>query len=158
MKNHYLFGATDIAELPEQRSEHQFNSNAVRLTKTLGTLAGLDRIGLHIVRLEPGRESTELHSHDNDEEFIYIISGTGTATIGDQSYPIGAGDLMAFPIQSPAHTMCNTGGEDLIYLMGGERNPSDVVHYPRKQRSMVKSAGQRYYTDWASQHPLEPKP
>ena len=158
MKTPYLFRTTDIAALPEQRSEHQFNANAVRLTKTLGSLAGLSRIGLHMVRLEPDRESTELHSHDNDEEFIYIVSGTGTATIGHETYEVSAGDLMAFPLQSPPHALHNTGAEDLIYLMGGERNSADVVHYPRQQRTMVKTAGQRYYTDWAHQIPLEPKP
>ena len=157
MTKRHLFSAADIAALPEDRSVHQFNDNAVRLSKTLGTLAGLERIGLHLVRLEPGRASTELHSHDNDEEFIYIISGTGTATIGDQTHPIAAGDVMAFPCQSPTHEMHNTGQEDLVYLMGGERNPADVVHYPRLQRSMVKTAGRRYFSLWEDQTPLPEK-
>ena len=49
------------------------------MTRTLGTLSGLTQIGLHIVRLEKGRESTEYHYHDADEEFLYVISGRGVA-------------------------------------------------------------------------------
>ncbi len=64
---------------------------------------------------------------------------------------------MAFPCGSPPHKLHNPNVEDLVYLMGGERNTSDVVHYPRLQRSMVKTAGQRYWSDWSHQHELPKK-
>ena len=147
----YFFSAKAIAALPEQRNVHQFNDNAVRITRTLGTLAGLTQIGLHIVRLEKDRDSTEYHYHDADEEFLYVISGRGFAVIGDERHDVGPGDVMAFPHGSPPHTLSNPFEEDLVYLMGGERNSSDVVHYPNLKRSMVKSAGRRHWTDWSNQ-------
>lgn len=153
----HLFRATDIAALEETASTHQFNDNAVRHVKTLTALAGLTRIGLHIVRLEQGKESTEHHSHDNDEEFLIVLAGRGQATIGDEVSDIEAGDVMAFPCGSPAHSLSNPYAEDLVYIMGGEKNANDVVHYPRQRRSMVKSAGKRYWTNWADQNDLPPK-
>ena len=153
-----LLTAADIEALEEVSQRHQFNDNAERLTRNLGDRAGLGRIGVHLVRLEPGRESTQHHFHDADEEFIYVLSGRGVAHIGDARYDVGPGDFMGFPTPSPAHSLENPYQEDLLYLMGGERNALDVVHYPRIKRSMVKSHGRRYWADWPDLHELPPKP
>lgn len=144
----YLFPRADIEKMSETLVQHQFNDNAMRHTKTLSTLAGLSRIGLHVVRVEPGRDSTTHHSHEADEEFIYIVSGVGTARIEDEYFSVGSGDIMAFPAPGPAHSLHNSGPTDLVYLVGGERNLPDVVHYPDKQRSMVKTAGRRAWSAW----------
>jgi len=153
----YLFTVADQASLPESSSVHQFNDNAVREIRTLTELAGLQRIGMHVARLEKGHDSTELHSHDNDEEFLVILQGSGIATIGEETFAVSAGDIMAFPCGSPPHKLHNPHNEDLVYVMGGESNANDVVHYPRLQRSMVKSAGKRYWSDWDNQTALPNK-
>ncbi len=152
MKGH--LSAADIDQLEEVRRQHQFNDNAVRLTRTLGVKVGLARIGVHLIRLESGRDSTQFHYHDNDEEFVYIVSGHGIADIGDESFEVGPGDFMGFPAPSPAHSLHNPHEEDLVYLMGGERNAADVVHYPRIQRSMIKSYGRKRWVDWDHLHEL----
>jgi uncharacterized cupin superfamily protein len=149
---HSLLTAAAIDAIAPIRRVHQFNSNAVRLTRTLGELAGLQRIGVHIVRLEPGRESTQYHYHDADEEFLYVLDGRAIAEIGDERFEVGPGDFMGFAVPSPPHTLVNTFDEDLVYLMAGERNPNDVVHYPRIRRSMIKGPGVRRWVDWADLH------
>ena len=148
MTQRYLMKAKDIEAMPEQERQHQFNDNAIRLTRTLGTEVGLQRLGLHLVRLQTGRDSTEVHYHDADEEFLYILSGRGIASVGDASFDVQAGDFMGFPAPSPAHSLHNPHEEDLVYLMGGERNVVDIVHYPRIARSMIKSHGRRLSVDW----------
>ncbi len=144
-----------IEQMPERRHVHQFNANAVRLTRTLGSLAGLERIGVHVVRLTTGHDSTQHHYHDSDEEFLYILEGRGVARIGDAEHAVAAGDFMGFPAPSPPHSLHNPYPEDLVYLMGGERNPADVVHYPDITRSMIKSHGRRAWVDWQNLHDLE---
>jgi uncharacterized cupin superfamily protein len=144
----HLLRAADTAAAEERRHQHQFNDNAVRLTRTLGTSTGLERIGVHLVRLPPGRDSTQHHCHDADEEFLYVISGRGIAHIGDDSFEVGPGDFMGFPAPSPAHSLTNPFDEDLVYLMGGERNAVDAVHYPRIRRTMLKAHGRRQWVDW----------
>lgn len=151
-----LFTAADIAALPERPHRHQFNDNAVRHTRSIGELAGLERIGLHLIRLEPGRDSTQHHYHDADEEFLYVLSGRGLAHIGEESFEVAAGDFMGFPAPSPAHSLSNPFGEDLVYLVGGERNPVDAVHYPRIRRSMLKAHGHKRWVDWDDLHDVEP--
>ena len=113
----HLFRLADHTELPEVSSTHQFNENAVRHVRTLTQLAGLERTGLHIARLTKGCESTEHHTHTHDEEFLVVLSGRGKAVIGDECFDIQAGDLMAFPAGSPAHSMSNPFDDDLVYAI-----------------------------------------
>ena len=54
-----------------------------------------------------------------------------------------------FPCPSPGHGLHNDSSGDLVYLVGGESNPADVVHYPRIRRTMIKSHGRRSWVDWA---------
>ena len=149
-----LLKAEDIDAMVPQRRQHQFNENAVRLTRTLSSAVGMERIGIHLVRLAPGRDSTEFHYHDADEEFLFVLEGRGIAEIGDEQLEVGPGDFMGFTAPSKPHAMRNPFDEDLVYLMGGERNASDVVHYPRIKRSMMKSAGRRAWVDWDDLHDL----
>ena len=144
----HLVRSGDPSAAPERRHQHQFNDNAVRITRTLGVPTGLERIGVHLVRLPAGRDSTEHHYHDADEEFLYVISGRGIARIGDDVLEVGPGDFMGFPAPSPAHSLHNPYDEDLVYLMGGERNAVDAVHYPRLRRTMLKAYGRRSWVEW----------
>ena len=148
----HLLRRTDIEALPERRHVHQFNPNAVRMTRSISELLGLTRVGVHLIRLEPGRDSTQFHSHDRDEEFVYVLSGRGVADIGDARHEVGPGDFMAFPERSAPHSLSNPFAEDLVYLVGGERNPLDVVHYPRIARSMIKSDGRKRWMAWEDIH------
>lgn len=141
-----LLDAASIRALPERRHVHQFNDNAVRMTRSLGDALGLQRLGVHLVRLEEGRDSTTYHWHEQDEEFLYILAGRGIAEIDGAVHAVGSGDFMAFPAGSPPHMLRNPYPEDLVYLMAGERNALDVVHYPREARTLFKYHGKRHAT------------
>ena len=125
----YVLKADEIAGLSENRNVHQFNENAIRNTKSLGDLVGLTSVGFHLVRVEPGDETTQHHNHECSDEFIYILSGCGTLSLGNEDIEIGAGDFAGFPMNGPAHSMKNTGKEDLVYLMGGGRPDIDICNY-----------------------------
>jgi uncharacterized cupin superfamily protein len=142
-KPHPLLRAVDIAEMEPDIRTHQFNPNAVRHTRSLGDLLGLETLGVHLVRVEPGRESTQFHSHHVDEEFLYILSGRGVAEIGDESFEVGPGDFMGFTAHSLPHTLTNPYQEDLTYLMGGNRSNIDVCDYPRIRRRMYRIDGKK---------------
>lgn len=146
--------AAEIAAWPERRHQHQFNDNAIRMTRSLGLAAGLGRLGVHLVRLEPGRESTQHHWHDADEEFVYVLAGRAIAHIGEQRCEVGPGDFMGFTAPSPAHSLANPFHEDLLYLVGGECNAVDLVHYPRIARTLIKSHGSRRWVEWRDIHEL----
>ena len=47
----------------------------------LSRLTGLKHSGVNLARIAPGKESFVYHSHQREEEWLYILSGTGTAEI-----------------------------------------------------------------------------
>ncbi len=152
MMKHPLLKAATINNLPENVQVHQFNEKAVRHTRSLGDLLGLSRSGIHLVRVEPGFETTQFHFHHHDEEFIYILSGRGIAEIGDEQFEIGPGDFMAFVQGSFPHAMRNPFDTDLTYLMGGNRNDIDICDYPRINRRMYRVNGVKTFVNLDDVH------
>lgn len=150
----HLLTAAMIDQMKENRHVHQFNDNAVRMTKSLGDSLGLEKLGLHLVRLECGRESTQYHCHQHDEEFVYILSGRGIAEIGEVTREVSVGDFMGFISGSLPHCMSNPFEEDLLYLMGGTRLAVDICDYPRIKRRMYRINGEKEYVDWENLHRL----
>jgi uncharacterized cupin superfamily protein len=123
-----LLRAADLAALAERRHVHQFDDDAVRHTRSPGDVLGLQRLGLHLVRLEPGRVSTTFHYHEQDEEFLLILEGRGIAEIGEHETGVGPGDLMAFPANSPGHRLRNpfdAHGRTLFKAHGARRAALD---------------------------------
>lgn len=131
-----LLTAAAIAALPGQTKVHALNPNAVRNSQSLGDAVGLAHMGVHLVTIQPGRDSTEYHRHWYEEEFLYVLSGQGTAEIDGQLHPVAAGDFMGFGRNSPAHGLSNTGTEPLVCLVGGQRLEQDVCDYPRQGKRL----------------------
>jgi uncharacterized cupin superfamily protein len=77
-----LLGAIVINHMREEKFVHFLNPGAVRYTRSLGDACGLSTLGVHLVRLKSFDESTEYHFHHQDEEWVYILSGSGIAEIG----------------------------------------------------------------------------
>lgn len=51
-----------------------------------------------ILQSLPDQASTGLHYHLKADEFFYVVSGIGTATLGDVDYPIEGGDVIFIPV------------------------------------------------------------
>lgn len=144
---HPLITAETIAVMGEQVFVHPLNAKAVRHTRALATTVGCIHLGVHMVRLTPGYDSTEHHRHRGEEEFIYILSGKGVATIGTETFEVKPGDFMGFPPDSPAHSMRNPFAEDLVYLMGGTNLDYDICEYPNQGKRMYRVGDRCDYED-----------
>ncbi|MEJ7600833.1 MAG: cupin domain-containing protein [Kofleriaceae bacterium] len=97
----------------------------------LAEAAGGHQLGCSFVELPPGAAAWPFHCHYANEEAIYVLSGTGTARIGDARIAIAAGDYLALPAgQGTAHQTINTGTEPLRYLCCSTMVPTDVIGYP----------------------------
>ncbi|MGB1328967.1 MAG: hypothetical protein ACPG6Q_02010 [Candidatus Puniceispirillaceae bacterium] len=62
--------------------------------KPLGDIAGLIKLGFHLIEVLIGSASCALHQHICEEECDYILEGTGTARIGDKVLEVEAGVLL----------------------------------------------------------------
>lgn len=149
MHRHPLMTAAAIAALPESTFVHPLNPKAIRHSKSLGDAVGFEHIGIHLVRVEPGHDSTQYHRHQAEEEFIYILSGRGLAEIGDETVEVGPGDFMGFAAGGLAHSLSNPFTEDLVYLVGGMRLEFDICDYPKVNTRMYRRGDQRDYVDLA---------
>jgi len=138
-----LHRQTDIAEMPWARHVHQHNPKAVRYTKSLSDAAGLSTLGASLVTLKPGDYSTEFHTHLEDEEFLFILSGHGEARIGTDYETVGPGDFMGFKKQSAPHSLYNPYEEDLVYFVAGTRPEIDICDYPDLDLRQYRIHGDR---------------
>ncbi|MEZ5825801.1 MAG: cupin domain-containing protein [Geminicoccaceae bacterium] len=126
------------------RKAHFLNGDAVRVNKSLGDLTGLSGIGFHIIEVEPGHVTTEYHVHHFEDECVYILSGTGTAEIGEEEHAVKAGDFLGYRKGGLAHAIRNTGSETLRCIVAGERLAHDVGDYPRLKKRIFRNAGMEW--------------
>lgn len=99
------------------------------MNKSLRDLTGLSGIGFHIIEIQPGYESTELHQHYYEDECLYILEGEAEATIGDRTYPVKAGDFIGYRAGGEAHTLKNNSDSILKCIVVGQRLEHDVADY-----------------------------
>ena len=122
----------------EQAFAHPLNPNSEVRGISLSELAGMTRVGIHIVSIAPGKEAFIYHKHTTEEEFVYILSGRGIAEIDEEEFEVGPGDFMGFSTPSVAHHLRNPFEEKLVYLMGGERKDVEIADFPRVGKRIVR--------------------
>lgn len=147
-QRHPLLRAADIEAIPEEERVHALDPTSVRHTRSLGDAVGLSTIGVHLVRLTPGKTSSVHHYHHHDEEWIYILSGRGVTEIGDDKFEVGPGDFMGFVAGSLPHSLTNPNPADLVYLVSGNRPPFDICDYPRIRKRRYRINGKNDYVSW----------
>ncbi len=130
--------AADIAAHSQEFS-HPWNPNSRMHGTQLARSVGLKRAGVNFIRVPAGRESYVYHSHQHEEEWIYVLSGRAIALIDGDEFEVAAGDFIGFPAPSVAHLMRNPGPEDLVYLSGGEHREFDIADFPNLGKRMVRN-------------------
>ena len=60
------------------------------------------------VSYDPGAKAKPAHAHDNGEETIFVISGTGKVKVGNEVFDLEPHSLVLFP-QGVPHMVWNTG-------------------------------------------------
>lgn len=150
-----LVRSASIATAQSSHS-HPWNPRSELHGTHMSELVGLQRTGVSLVRLPPGKESFVYHLHHFEEEWLYILSGTGVAEIDGGEYDVGPGDFMGFPTPSVAHHLRNTGDYELVYLMGGENREFEVADFPRLNKRMVRLGGDVQIYDLDAGRPMAP--
>ena len=150
-----FLSAKAIAQMAGQRKPHFLNASAVRHDKSLGDAVGLRNIGVHLIAVQPGHHSTELHHHLVGEECVYVLSGHGLALIGEAVQTIEPGDFIGYPLNGIAHAMQATGDEPLVCLVMGERVDHEVTDYPRAKKRLYRNHGELNLVDYSNIQRIE---
>ena len=128
-------------------------------TSTLSKLAGGKRLNVNLDVVPPGSHSTKYHAHTAQEEFFFIVSGSGVVRTPDGELPVCAGSFMAKPAGLEyAHTFRNTGDAPLEILDIATVEESDVTYYPDEDVYLLRGrdggasfSGADATTDWTSE-------
>ncbi|MBE9139192.1 cupin domain-containing protein [Nodosilinea sp. LEGE 07088] len=142
-----LLKASEINSMDAFEFHHPLNPNSEVYLRFLGRAVGLKRIGVTIACIPPGKESFIYHAHQNEEEWVYILSGQGIAEIGDMEYEVEPGDFMGFGLPQQPHHLRNPFSEELVYLMGGEAGRLDVGVFPRLGKRVIRDNESAYIVD-----------
>lgn len=103
----------------------------------LGDQTGMRRVLTNLIRLPPGKESFIAHAHAVEEEFIFILEGSGQVTLDGVGHDVGPGDFIGFPTDGVVHGLRNTDTVDLLYLTAGERARVEVAEMPTIGKTAV---------------------
>jgi len=103
-----------------------------RLRLALGEAAGLTQFGVNLLRLPPGRWSSQRHWHSDEDEFVWVISGEVVLVTDSGEQVLRAGECAAFPAgEANGHHIQNRSAAEAVLLEVGSRRPAtDVVEYP----------------------------
>ena len=86
---------------------HPLVENAEVSLVPLSRLAGLMRAGVNLVEIPPGRQAFAHHRHHVEEEWVYVLSGTATVRLDDETHELAAGGFEAFIPGGAAHSISN---------------------------------------------------
>lgn len=137
-----------------------WKDNAGLTTLELGRSAGSQRLYANVDIVPAGAYSTKYHSHTQQEEFFYILSGEGTLRTNEGENQVKTGDFFAKPAgEGIAHTFYNSGTEPLRILDVGTQDAEDTCYYPDEKMYLHKMNGTRQiYSETALDSEWQPAP
>jgi uncharacterized cupin superfamily protein len=113
-----------------------------RSRRRLGDHFGLTNFGINLTELAPGSVSALVHHHTRQDEFIYILSGAPTLVLGDEEYPLRAGDCCGFKCGTGlGHQLANRTGSPVVFLEVGDRTAGDYAAYPKDDLMFTQIEG-----------------
>ena len=104
---------------------------AGRIKRPLGDIFGLKNFGVNLTRLHPGSMSALRHSHEKQDEFVYILEGRPTLITDAGRTALRPGMCAGFQAGTgDGHHLVNETAEDVVYLEIGDRTPGESASYP----------------------------
>jgi len=113
--------------------------------RKLGDAAGLTQFGVNLVRLPPGKWSSQRHWHTDEDEFVWMLEGEVVCVDDDGDLVLRPGDCVGWRAGAAnGHCLQNRSDRDAVYLEVGSRRPqTDACDYP--DIDMVARPGEAFY-------------
>jgi uncharacterized cupin superfamily protein len=101
-----------------------------RQVRALGDALGLTHIGVNLVHLLPGKESSMRHWHTHEDEFVYVLEGELMLRTDAGEQLLRAGMCAGFGAgSSDGHQLINRGALTAAFLVVSNRDPQDTAYY-----------------------------
>jgi len=122
----------EVAHVPERVGAGYpppFNAQCEgRIRQRLGVAGGIGDFGVNLMRLPPGKWSSQRHWHSHEDEFVYVIDGELRLVEDTGETLLRAGDCAAFPKNSGnGHHLINRSDTVATYLEIGSRHGDDLT-------------------------------
>ena len=112
------------------------NPQARRINRSLGDLTGF---GFHLIEVNPGDDTTELHKHYHGDECVYVLEGEAQTTLGQDVVNLGRGDFVGYRAGGLPHKLTNSGTSVLKCIVVGQRLDHDVADYPDLNKRLYRN-------------------
>ena len=97
----------------------------------VGDAAGLTQFGVNRVVLPPQARTALRHWHENEDEFVIVMSGEVVLREEDGETVLRAGDCAGFKAGvENGHAFENRTDEPVVLFEIGTRSPDETGHYP----------------------------
>jgi uncharacterized cupin superfamily protein len=96
----------------------------------LGARASTARAGLSRYRLGHGERAMPVHVHADEEEFFYVLGGSGLSWQDGRTYRVAAGDCIFHRRNAESHTIV-AGDEGLDVLVFSSGSDTEITWLPR---------------------------
>jgi uncharacterized cupin superfamily protein len=102
-----------------------------RVKRRLGAACGLKHLGINLVTLGPGGQSSVRHWHTLEDEFVYVLEGEVVLVTNGGEQTLRAGMCAGYPAGSKdGHHFINRSSKPAKYLEMGTNVPGDTAFYP----------------------------
>lgn len=118
-----------------------------RWYRRLAPASGITDFGFSHVTLKPGAWSSQRHWHEDEDEFVVMLSGEAVLVDDDGEHAMHAGDVAAFPKNDGnGHVLQNRSDTDCVFIAVGKPQTSDC-HYPDIDMHLYASVGEQRRKD-----------
>lgn len=141
----------DINALPEKtgsaypaRYQDQMRG---RSSLRVSDAGGITQFGANITILQPGAKSSLRHWHQEQDEFMTVLSGSCTLVDDHGETELQAGDCAAFPAgDANGHCIVNNSGAEARFLIVGTRTATETAWYSDIDMKVTVQDGQYDFT------------
>jgi uncharacterized cupin superfamily protein len=133
-------------------SRYEGDDELMGMGAPFGRHFGLSRLGVHHVRLPPGRRTSFPHAESQEDEFIHVLEGEPDLWLDGVLHRLRPGDGVGFPAGTGrSHSFLNnTDREVRLMVVGDTPRPDNKVLYP------VNPDRKGYREDWWDDAPARP--
>jgi uncharacterized cupin superfamily protein len=127
-----------------------------REVRRLGDAFGLKNVGVNLVTIFPGKESSIRHHHTREDELVYVLEGELVLRTNEGEEPLTAGMVAGFRAgDGNGHQLVNRSGANAVYLVVSNRHPDDTAEYPDEDLAVKKDASGKYVFSRKNGEPSE---
>lgn len=135
-----------VAELPTRVIDREPFG---RTERNVGNALGSRSSGLREVSVESGRRSSPRHCHSLEEEFFFVLEGTGELDLGAARHHLEADMFVACPVGAGSTHAITGGAAGIRYLVYSTRRDGDACWYPDSGKLSLRNLGVTFRVEQA---------